>query len=323
MTKAPSLDLVMTQRLTYRYLRWVMVAALVALFLSVVIQSVQTCWLGSVSAYYYTPARTVFVGSLIAFGAALIAYQGRAREEDIALNFSGYMAIVVAMVPTREDDLCQATGRDPMTGFEQSDQAIADAVFNNIWALIGTTVAAVAVKSLLRLRRGKNRAEGEPRSQQRPWSALAVVTSIVCAGVLTVELIGFLTQPDWFIDAAHGTAAVTMVFGLVGVMFFNALRVKHDASTRLHYPLWYKALAASLIVLVVAVLLVRNPWVILILELVVFAVFVAYWILQSIELWGPDDEVQPATAADQQEPAVPDESPAGAERQPEVVASRD
>ena len=111
MTKAFTDDNRTVYRSTYRYLRWVMVAALVALFLSVLIQSLMAgCWLGSVSAYYYTPARTVFVGALIVFGSALIAYKGRAPEEDVALNFAGYMAIVVAMVPTTEDDLCPASG---------------------------------------------------------------------------------------------------------------------------------------------------------------------------------------------------------------------
>src|SRR6478752_5187295 len=88
--------------LTYRYLRGAMISMLLMLLLSVGYQwwweTGGSCWLGSISAYYYTPARTVFVGSLCALGACLIAYKGHSPEEDVLLNFSGFMAIVVAVV---------------------------------------------------------------------------------------------------------------------------------------------------------------------------------------------------------------------------------
>ena len=93
--------------LTYRYLRGAMIALLLMLLLSVGYQwwweTDHSCWLGSISAYYYTPARSVFVGSLCALGASLIAYKGHSPEEDVLLNFSGFMAFVVAMVPTVPD----------------------------------------------------------------------------------------------------------------------------------------------------------------------------------------------------------------------------
>ena len=95
---------------TYRYLRGAMIALLLMLLLSVGYQwwweTDHSCWLGSISAYYYTPARTVFVGSLCALGASLIAYKGHSPEEDVLLNFSGFMAFVVAMVPTVPDGRC-------------------------------------------------------------------------------------------------------------------------------------------------------------------------------------------------------------------------
>lgn len=296
------LEMTTGYRLTYRYLRWVMVAALVTLLLSVIMQSVLSCWLGSVSAYYYTPARTVFVGSLIAFGSALIAYQGRARVEDVALNFSGYMAIVVALVPTRESVACR------VSGFGQTDQAIADAVRNNIWALIGTTFLVVGLKLWLRHwnRRGKNADRGVEKAQLNtlPWRFWDVLAWIVGGAILVGELFYFLIQPDGFIDSAHGTAAITMVFGLGCVMFFNALAVPHKEAVLGRgsrfwnsFRFWYITLVVILVVLVIWVLAAGNDRVILILELVVFAVFVAYWILQSVELWGHSTDGQPAEPA--------------------------
>jgi hypothetical protein len=320
--KTDLLDTSTAYRLTYRYLRWVMVAALVTLLLSVIMQSVLYCGLGSVSAYYYTPVRTVFVGSLIAFGSALIAYQGRARVEDVALNFSGYMAIVVALVPTRQSVAC----RD--SGFGQSDEAIAGAVRNNISALIGTTLLVVGLKLWLRHRdrRGKNADRDVEKAQlkKQPWSVWDVLAYVVGGAILVRELLQFLIQPDGFIDSAHGTAAITMVFGLGCVMFFNALAVPHEEAVLGRgsrfwnsFRFWYIALVVLLIVLVALVLTAPNERVILILELVVFAVFVAYWILQSVELWGRSTDGQPSGPAGQAAKSAGDRpkgpSPAGAE----------
>src|SRR4051812_42857146 len=97
---------------TYRYLRGAMVSLLLSLLLAVVLQwwvgTSHTCWLGSISAYYFTPARTVVVGSLCALGIALIAYEGHSPEENVLLDFSGIMALLVAAVPTVPDDRCGA-----------------------------------------------------------------------------------------------------------------------------------------------------------------------------------------------------------------------
>lgn len=55
----------------------------------------------SMSAYYYSPAmRNVFVGALVAVGVSLYLYKGFSRREDWALNFAGWFAILVALVPT-------------------------------------------------------------------------------------------------------------------------------------------------------------------------------------------------------------------------------
>lgn len=54
----------------------------------------------SISAFYYTPARGLFVGVVVAIGVALMAYRGYTRGENILLNTAGTLAIVVALVPT-------------------------------------------------------------------------------------------------------------------------------------------------------------------------------------------------------------------------------
>lgn len=54
----------------------------------------------SLSAYYHTSLRDVFVGVLFAAGAGLLLYKGFRKDEDWALNFAGIFAALVALVPT-------------------------------------------------------------------------------------------------------------------------------------------------------------------------------------------------------------------------------
>ena len=61
----------------------------------------------SISAYYYTPpklpwftARDIFVGGLLAAAACLYLYKGFSNKENVALNFGGAFAVLVALLPT-------------------------------------------------------------------------------------------------------------------------------------------------------------------------------------------------------------------------------
>lgn len=56
----------------------------------------------SISAFYYSPARGLFVGTLVAIGVALVAYRGYTRGENWLLNMAGTLAVVVALFPTED-----------------------------------------------------------------------------------------------------------------------------------------------------------------------------------------------------------------------------
>ena len=55
---------------------------------------------GSISAFYHTPMRNLFVGLLVAVGSFLYLYKGFSVRENLALNIAGIMAIGVAFLPT-------------------------------------------------------------------------------------------------------------------------------------------------------------------------------------------------------------------------------
>lgn len=58
----------------------------------------------SISAYYYTSMRDVFVGTLCAIGVFLFSYRGYERSDDIAGDLACVFAIGVALFPTARDD---------------------------------------------------------------------------------------------------------------------------------------------------------------------------------------------------------------------------
>jgi hypothetical protein len=106
-TRAPILDdeLLGSIKATYRVLRLGLGSTAIALPL--------TLWLvglvrgvplqGSMSEYYNTDMRDVFVGVLFAAGAGLFLYRGFSRIEDWVLNLAGLFGIGVAIFPVRAD----------------------------------------------------------------------------------------------------------------------------------------------------------------------------------------------------------------------------
>lgn len=57
---------------------------------------------GSISAYFHTGMRDVFVGALCAIGVFLICYRGYAQWDNVAAKVAGGCALLVALFPTPE-----------------------------------------------------------------------------------------------------------------------------------------------------------------------------------------------------------------------------
>lgn len=321
---------------TYRYLRAAMIALLLLLVLSPVYQAIfdsagstgDRCLLGSISAYYFTPARTVFVGSLFALGACLIAYNGHPREQDVLLNFSGFLAFVVAIVPTSPDLGCGTNL------YSQTIEEIETAVRNNFTVLLAVTAIGIIVLSCLRRRK-------ELQGGAKPARSLLVtIIWITAVGIVTAEVLLFVVQPSRFIAVSHGLAAVAMVIGVIGVMILTALTTKDrfqrrdDADSKsqsvevtdakaakAQVPQTPAAAAAALlgtplrryqttymsiaVVLAASLVLTVAIWgltgfaqFIFWVELIVIVCFMVFWIVQTIELRNLTEPPPPEPAAE-------------------------
>lgn len=135
-------------RITYRYLRWLMIVLPLVLFAVTVLTAVQQGRLeSSISAYYGGPVRDVFVGVMIATAACLVAYQGASLLEDYTLNGAGFYAVFVALVPSSLGEIL-ATLRTTRTpdGFTATDY---------VWSLrfaLSVVLALCAVLLVIELR---------------------------------------------------------------------------------------------------------------------------------------------------------------------------
>jgi len=63
----------------------------------------------SISYYYHTPMRDIFVAVLCIVAAFLLAYKGYEKKDEIAGNIAGLSAIGVAMIPTTIDTNATST----------------------------------------------------------------------------------------------------------------------------------------------------------------------------------------------------------------------
>ncbi len=89
---------------------------------------------GSMSAYYFTPMRNLFVGVLFSIGSFLFLYKGFSNWENHALNLAGLFAIGIALLPTM-----------PPPGLEKPDEFISPRMHGICAVLFFFTIAYVCV----------------------------------------------------------------------------------------------------------------------------------------------------------------------------------
>jgi len=308
---------------SYCYVRTAMVGLLLGLGVAVLYQTGLQGWqpLGSVSAYYYTPAQAIFVGGLIGLGACMIALKGTNDVEDVFLNLGGMFAAVVAIVPTsRGEDYqtavqaCQETS-DSLTQTASTVDcptvnALADAaranVNNNTSTLLIVGAIGLAATGLFALRyRRLSRSVASPlrspSSPQKFWWGFGAALAVWVAGAVV-----FLAYTDWFVGHAHYVAAGGLFLCIVVVAMANAFRRK-DTQTTAHGSALsrtlnlvsqatvdlirpsrvdaYVWLARLMLIAALAgtVLELSHVISLFVLEIVVAGLFLAFWMWQTVE----------------------------------------
>jgi hypothetical protein len=275
---------------TYRYLRCALVGLAGSLVAAIVVDQVreQDDWLGSMSGYYYTSARSWFVGALVGMGVCLVCLRGRTDREDLLLNVAGMLAPVVAFVPTT---LPRGLGTGPELppGSDVSlPPDVRETALSNVAVLCGLGVAGFLLLVVLALR-------GRSDDKRPAFSvAYALGAALVWAGVA----FALAREQEWFLDNAHNYAATTMFAAIAVVVALNGL--DREAGPR-RLRLVYVGIA-SLMVLTALLLLLKGSWAhaILCVELAELSLFAIFWALQTGQHWGsaqplPRREARPET----------------------------
>jgi hypothetical protein len=262
---------------TYRYLRLAMVVLVVMLAASIAYEWVQTgraCWQTSISAYYFTPARAVFVSTLVAIGVCLVVLKGNTAVEDALLNLAGMLAPVVAFVPVPVAGRCRSV---PML-LQDTSAAVA----NNVTALFVAGAVGLGVLLLVTL---QQRSTGV--STQTSPLGVQLSAAVLVAGVVWFEL-----DPDGFVSAAHYTAATGLFVCIVAVVLVNArafARARRTSSQRRAYLNRYLVIAVVMVVgsagMGLYALLFTWAHVLLWVEGLLITGFAVFWVSQTIELW--------------------------------------
>lgn len=257
---------------TYRYLRLAIVVVTSSLLISIAFEAFgEECAVGSISGYYYTPVRAVFVGGLIAIGVCLIAIKEDTPLKDSLLNLSGALAPIVAFVPTTFPGCgCTSTraGRFD-TGPGIVNNIAAYAIAGAIAIVIGAVVA------------------WKHHEKFGSFDTAALTVLALAGAMLGAGLAWYFRWNRNFLDHAHFTSAIGL-FAVVGVvMVLNALdEEKRSGLRRIYFgTAGFMVVGAVATVIVDRVILDNWQHQVLTLELVAMAAFLAYWAVQTIQHW--------------------------------------
>ena len=281
---------------TYRYVRLAMPVLAFMLLFSVgwqiftPLDTPDNCWLGSISAYYYTAARAVFVATLCAIGTCLFVYRGSTDREDVALNISGALAFFVALIPTPLKDVEEGEPLCKRANVPDELQ-LETALQNNVWTALATGLVVALIYVLLRRNLPATEGWGRPKlNTVRATLALAV------AGML---LFGF--SPDTVIDLGHYVSAGLLFIGVGYVVVINAYpdwagdeAVKTPERTG--YQNWYAFFLGLMAVALVVIGALKafgplDNWLFWV-ELSLIVLFAVFWSVQTKEHWRPEPDEQ-------------------------------
>jgi len=258
---------------TYRYLRGGIPVMLVMLGAALIIERARASdWLGSISAYYFTGAHAVFIGSICAMGTLLIVYKGLKPTEDVLLNLAGILAFVVAFVPTSRPETAVSVDVSNVN------------VLSNVWALVIALLVARAVSWFMYRSTGTTPDLGP----------IASIVVWVQRAILAAGLALLIFARDWFVSHAHGIAAVVMFLAIIATVFLTAF-MADKAVLSANPPLYhriYQCIAITMVVTLIAAVVVHFALdnfnhIVLVVEMVLIIEFGVYWAVQTVEKWSP------------------------------------
>ncbi|QHC67319.1 hypothetical protein GSU68_12595 [Rathayibacter sp. VKM Ac-2759] len=270
---------------TYRYVRLALLASVVFLSVAVAQQIVAGVPLRSISALYYTPGRSVFVGALFAVSLALVVLAGKSRRRFLLL-LAGMTTPVIALVPPPlpSGELRALTGSGCPSGMDRCPPPEAtDAAAVGVLSYL--VVAALVLTASIVLAAAERRLD----------RALAVRTVLAIA--LLVALGAWSPYPS-FDYLGHYAAAALFFFFIAAAAGVHSAALPEEGtrgpgSARFHsisngvLSVLISGVDVALVLLVLSGTAERvlGPQWLLIGEAAGLGLFAAFWVLQTVENW--------------------------------------
>jgi hypothetical protein len=300
-------------RWTYRYLRIGMIGAVVLLAVSIWLEWRKVsphCFQDSISAYYYTPVRAIFVGFLFAISLTLIVYKGRDFREDLFLTFSGILGPVVAVAPTTDFGRCWSVPPNPLPVMEDGSLApwVVTNIENNFQALMIVGIAGLIASTVIALVLDRETQFKEGR--RKVWIASYAVGGLFGVAWWSSE------YWDEFHTRAHGFAAVGMILFLGIAILFHAYNHWREGRTKRDNRLIaiYLGIAGAMALggAFISWTRIFGERTVFFLEAWEILLFAVYWIVQTKASW--DEEVVDQFSTTKPAAAEPVSGPKGASR---------
>jgi hypothetical protein len=273
---------------TYRYLRLAMVVLVVGIFAAIYYASMSSGGFAikpSISHYYYSSARDMFVAALLAIGVCLVCIRGGTATEDAFLNIAGLLAMIVAVVPVSEEPACFAAAASPAAAAQPVAGAPgrAEVVSLNFHTLMAIGVFAAAILIGLTIWTKSRGQKEAPPTAKDTAGFLATLAVAVAFAVL------FHLYPNLFLSCAHNAAAVGMftcialVAGIDGIRAFRKQKARKRGVT-------YVAIAAAMPLAAFGIYYVNShvhqfSWATFLVDATLISLFAIFWFLQTIDLW--------------------------------------
>lgn len=294
---------------TYRFLRLSVLGLLTLLAVSVLreYRAAGGCWQGSISAYYFTPVQSVFVGTLVALGVVMIVLWGKTVVEDSLFNLAGMLTPIVAFVPTLDTNRCglrDAAG-GLVTSRPEADSVIeghTPAVVNNVssyYTVLFVALLAIGVVGVVAHLWTRWAPVVEHATSY--WLAWGAATALWTWGVWS-----FTRDRDDFLDGAHNASAIVMFVLVIAAIFaIGAHRLREDAhagdAPERRWGIAYLSLGSAMVVGCLALWGLNAPVgddsrLVLQLEVWLLAGFFVFWTLQTVDRW--NEGAPPRTSAE-------------------------
>ena len=298
---------------TYRYLRLVMVGAVLAIGLAVWFVWQDFPSLPSISHYYYTPARIVFAGALVAATAALLALSGRGGQRAW-LDIAAFFAPLIALIPTH---IGNGEVRD-LNECEVDAECIPDEAFDYVatsfftWAVFVVLILAFAIIRAVQEHHAF-RQSGRIMPRKTFWQLSGPIA--FCAVALVVYVTAWSIDQEGFLRWAHLVSA-SLFFFLITIVAWNQVRSESIGTTGLPdsfrewrkremrwipkiVTTWRGLIALALLADIVAAIVIVGTGVhwddapvkpVFLVEAIALILFAVFWIIETILNW---DKIDP------------------------------